>query len=102
MYLRVRKLTLVTYPSKSMALAMRLCVCILALLMLITCAIFCFNNSLCRHDFHREKDLDVQSHDVQSHDVLFPKGLRRISQRLEVAEISLNESDTKSELVYEQ
>ena len=80
--------------------------------MLITCAIFSLNNSQYRHDFHREKDLDVQSHDVQSHDVqshdvhshdvLFPKGLRRISQRLAVAEINLNESETKTELVYEQ
>ena len=80
-----------------MAVKNRLCVYILAFLIFITCVIF---NSQYKDDLHRVNDLDIQSHDGPN--VLFPKGLRRISQRLEVAEISRNESETKTEMVYEQ
>ena len=102
------------HAIKSMALTKRVCFCITAFIVLITIGMF----SLYKYDSYGGEQYDVnfpglegletnveQVYDVKSpdeSDVLFPEGLRRISQRLVVADISLNDSETKAELAYEQ
>ena len=49
----------------------------------------------------RERDAGVNSGNNETGDA-FPKGLQRISKRLTQIEISLNDSGSRAELVYEQ
>ena len=75
-----------------MALTLRLYVCMFLFFVLVAIGMLKVNNYVYRHDLNRVENVDIQ----------FPEGLRRISQRLEVAEISLNESEPTAEMIYEQ
>ena len=102
------------HANKSMALTKQVCFCITAFILLITIGIL----SLHKYDSYGGEQSDVNFPVFEGSetsvelvytvkppdetDVLFPEGLRRISQRLETAEISLNDSDIKAEFAYEQ
>ena len=104
------------HANKSMAVTKQVCFYITVFIVLIFIGMLSLHNfkydsygggksnvnfpGLERSETIVELEYDVKSPDES--DVLFPEGLHRISQRLVVADISLNDSEIKAELTYEQ
>ena len=102
------------HPSRPMALTSRLCFQVTIFNVLITIGLFSLYDIYYKNDLgpvYRERDGGVKSGRERDGGVksgnnetgyAFPKGLQRISKRLTQTEISLNDSGSRAELIYEQ